>query len=427
MDNIKLCRFVFYTIASSFLICHSSDGQGLQNYPGKPGNFKGLSVSQIGESSADYPELLKEIKSIKQEYSSLNELLDSLEVDTMDSSKVDRTLMEVKSRITDQIEDQLNLLEKLDGEILPEIGEGNYILQALKQFYAQSASRIENFDSPEELKVYLDNAEENLKAFSNNHISQLGKDKLEEYLQKEAGNSLPSGSLDLYGHGLDQLDNVSNELKEELSDKAVETGQREITKHVGEQGNLKETLNYVATRSQGFNKDPRDLFSKVENQSFFGENELKDKPLKERCLFGITANSLDAFGEGINANLIIGYRLTQYLTMLTGPNWKKEWKPSEDLSKEGHGVQFSLQYQSKGRWLGQIAVEHNYVHARYPDIQSQKNNKGFSTYPMLGAGKVVGLTKKFKSIIMGLWDPLYTASARLHSSAFLLRVGLIYY
>jgi len=373
-----------------------------------------------------YKGYLERIKSFKDQYLELRDQLDSLRENEVQDEIKDSLWTALKQNAQQQAEEQIKLMEDIKGELSSEFEEIQKSAENYKGFLEEKKGEIGDYASYEQMEFYLDNAEENLKAFTNEKLSMLGKDQLEAHLKKRAGEALPKEQLDVYGIGLDKLDMDAEGVKKQAKEKLTESGKKQISEQTGKLEELKGKLPNEVKDLEEIKAQKEGLKEKIKDFKLFGENELKGGKLKERLLIGAEANSLDAFGEGINGSVYFGYSFTHYLAGFAGPNLKKEWKADSNLSKKGHGAQIGLRFKSKGNWLGQLSIEHNYVNAKYPDIQSEMSSKGHKTYPLVGVGKEIELVKGLRSTFMGMFDPYYQANSRLHSGRFLLRVGVVY-
>lgn len=394
--------------------------------PSLPGQGQLSALSTSSQDMEAYQSYLKRIKAFKEEYGEMDAQLDSLQTSDMQESLKDSLWNDLKARAQENAKAQISLMEDIQQGLPEGFGSIQAFAGRYQGFLASKKEVLGAYTDYDQMAGYLDSAEENLKAFTNEQLSQYGQDQLETYLKGQSTTAL-EGQLgdkagtfptDLYGQGLEALDQSPETLQKEASTKLNALGTEKLASTTGK---LPKGLTIPDAADATKMKD------KLQWAKLFGKNELKGAPLKARLTAEITANSLDAFGDGINASLLLGYRFTHYLSLMAGPNWKEEWSPSDQLSKEGHGVQLALRYRSHGGWLGQLSMEHNYVNARYPDTHSQLNYHGHQTYPLLGVGKEVPLFKGLKAIFMGLYDPSFQSTTRLHSNQFLLRVGLLKY
>lgn len=369
---------------------------------------------------------LKQIKTIKEQYAELGEELDSLMELDVQPEVEDSLWTGLKDKAHEHAEMQISLMDNIQGKIPTDHGNILQLAKNFKSFLEKNKEGISFYQLFEEMEFYLDNTEENLKAFTNEHLGKLWQDPLGNYLAGQGEETQPLDP-DIYGAGLDQMNLSTEEIEKTTQDGVSKMEKSLIADQTGQAWESQNTVPSGAPVFSGIGDKTGETKSKFKRFRFFEKNLLKGKPTSERWVVGGAVNSLDAFGEGINACLYLGYRFSQQLAVLAGPNLKKEWESNKSLSKEGHGGHLFLQYMTEGKWLGQLGVEHNYVTSVFPDIRASMGFQGFKTYPLLGLGKEISLSKKIRSTFIGLWDPFYNSSSRLHNQPLILRVGLVYY
>lgn len=356
-------------------------------------------LSSGSPSHASFQELencVSKIQQLHRHYEESGERLDEVKGEA-DQNVRDSLWMVLKEDMEQRNREQIALFSEIENELPEEFESLKNAAAYNRQIMETRGREIPEWEDYGRLEDYLDIGKENLRAFTDEHLAEAGRD----YFGNQTGAGL-SGALlsDDYG---DYLGLHPRGLKAK-----ADPG---LNKH--DPGRL-------SGRKPDISKVPKKNFRLIE------KNRLKGSPLKERLTAGMAVNSLDAIQEGFNLNFHAGFRITHQVSLLAGPTWKKVWQ-NDGLSgkpaKEGAGIQTGARF-SLSQWLGQASWERNRVEINYPSGAPVENYRGTVNYLLIGLGRTMTLRDKWNAVIMGIYDVGFQNDRRLHNSPFLLRMGI---
>lgn len=419
-----------YMIAILFvsLGIQKSDAQSLLNprleKTGLPSLNSGIGdlPGSFYKPTLPYLEEIKQIRSLKQSYDSLEREIDGIKEVSRDSTKRDSLLQIGKIRTKEVLDREMQTLESLaNNKEFPggEIGEAS--LRTL-EIVINSSVDLEGLKDISALESLVDQNRENLKALTNEHLMP----KIQEILTGAVTDKLSDSRIvefpDFYGKGaLDHL--VKEGVSPEVSLEQAKSVVKEKALHLSDE--------YLAEFKGSYSKIRFDPLGNVEvvreevkkkKFSLMEENKLKGFSLFERSGAYVWYDPLTSFGDGYYGDAGLGYHFSQQLEILGGVVFRRDFSVGGELTRTGQGAKLGIRL-SKGNWFFQTEVIGAKVDIDYPSGIGEKDFEGRNWSAGLGVGHVIPVGRRIQSLVFTSWDPTYKETKSLSDSPFQLKIG----